>query len=126
MSEQPCVFCERIEAGRWFSTHSTEVVHFEPLNPVTPGHMLFVPKMHVAAASEHWEMSAAAFYAASAWAASQHGPFNLITSGGVAATQTIRHMHVHYVPRRLDDGLLLPWSNQPPPRGDSKRAVASG
>jgi histidine triad (HIT) family protein len=36
--------------------------------------------------------------------------YNLITSGGREATQTVMHAHVHYVPRRRGDGLKLPWS----------------
>lgn len=36
--------------------------------------------------------------------------FNLITSAGAAATQTVAHLHVHYVPRRTGDGLGLPWT----------------
>jgi histidine triad (HIT) family protein len=35
---------------------------------------------------------------------------NIITSVGSAATQTVRHLHVHVVPRRRGDGLQLPWS----------------
>ena len=36
--------------------------------------------------------------------------FNLITSAGSLATQTIGHLHVHIVPRRPGDGLHLPWT----------------
>jgi diadenosine tetraphosphate (Ap4A) HIT family hydrolase len=36
----------------------------------------------------------------------------MITSAGPAATQTIKHLHVHYVPRHAGDGLSLPWTNQ--------------
>lgn len=38
--------------------------------------------------------------------------FNLITSSGRWATQTVKHLHIHYVPRRKDDGLTLPWTGQ--------------
>jgi diadenosine tetraphosphate (Ap4A) HIT family hydrolase len=43
------------------------------------------------------------------------GDCNLITSDGAAATQTVKHLHVHIVPRRDGDGLTLPWSTQPSP-----------
>jgi histidine triad (HIT) family protein len=36
--------------------------------------------------------------------------FNLITSQGAAATQTVMHLHLHLVPRTDGDGLKLPWS----------------
>ncbi|MFI0712504.1 HIT domain-containing protein [Streptomyces inhibens] len=35
---------------------------------------------------------------------------NVITSRGPSATQTIRHLHIHLVPRADGDGLLLPWT----------------
>lgn len=35
---------------------------------------------------------------------------NLIINQGPAASQTVEHLHVHYVPRRPNDGLKLPWS----------------
>lgn len=34
---------------------------------------------------------------------------NLITSAGAAATQSIDHLHIHFVPRKVDDGLMTPW-----------------
>jgi histidine triad (HIT) family protein len=36
--------------------------------------------------------------------------YNIITSMGEYATQTVFHLHVHIVPRRLNDGLHLPWT----------------
>ena len=35
--------------------------------------------------------------------------FNLITSAGRTATQSVFHLHIHYVPRAYRDGLALPW-----------------
>lgn len=87
---------------------------FEPLNPVTPGHTLVVPCYHVEDATERPGVTAAAAFVA-AEVAAEHEAYNLITSGGEAATQTIRHLHWHVVPRRPGDGLHLPWTNQPPP-----------
>ena len=49
---------------------------------------------------------------AARWAEGQEDDFNLITSSGPAATQTIPHIHVHYVPRWPGDGLHLPWTGQ--------------
>jgi histidine triad (HIT) family protein len=46
----------------------------------------------------------------------EHPAANLITSKGSAATQTVFHLHVHLVPRQVDDGLPLPWT---PPRSRS-------
>lgn len=108
-----CVFCEKINAfdgvelADGYRTYS-----FEPLNPVVPGHMLFVSMAHTIDAAERPDITAEVFSAAS-WYAQEHGkPFNLITSGGSEATQTVMHLHVHYVPRVEGDGLYLPWTNQ--------------
>lgn len=105
-----CPFCDRLEAGEFDATPDYNAVWFEPLNPVTPGHLLFIPDWH----SEHptpLAMEEAAG-AAEAYARRTVGDFNLITSSGPAATQTIDHLHVHYVPRREGDGLHLPWTGQ--------------
>lgn len=106
-----CVFCGRIKRGEYDGS-GFGAVSFEPLNPVVPGHRLFVPGWHCADAREIEGVAAAAKLAA--WHASKTDEdFNLITSAGGAATQTVFHLHVHYVPRRPDDGLLLPWSDLP-------------
>lgn len=107
-TEPACPFCVRIEAHDYEQAYNAAVVRFEPLNPVVPGHMLFVPTWHV----EHpsGEAVRLAMGYAETYAARQREPFNLITSSGAAASQTIPHIHAHYVPRREGDGLLLPWS----------------
>jgi diadenosine tetraphosphate (Ap4A) HIT family hydrolase len=112
-----CVFCDRLIAGEYDLDYpALDTVAFEPLNPVTPGHLLFVPKRHVEnAAAEPW-VTGRAFEAAASFASdldfasSPAREFNLITSAGSTATQTIKHLHIHYVPRRAGDGLALPWT----------------
>lgn len=106
-----CVFCEII-AGRspadvrWSTADSWA---FTPLSPVTPGHLLVVPRVHVVDAAERPAVTAQVFADAARWAAELAQPFNLLTSAGEAATQSVFHLHVHYVPRAVDDGLMLPW-----------------
>jgi histidine triad (HIT) family protein len=86
-------------------------VAFEPLNPVTAGHLLVVPRVHVRDAGEDPEVTGhvASLAAAIAGPASE-GAYNLITSAGPAATQSVFHLHFHIVPRWVNDGLMLPWS----------------
>lgn len=107
---QDCPFCRRIAALDFDEQYFNEVVRFEPLNPVTPEHQLFVPLIH----AEHPSRSAVAWamFFAEQYAREQGEDFNLITSSGPAATQTVPHIHVHYVPRRPGDGLALPWTGQ--------------
>lgn len=100
-----------------FRDRPRPIMYFEPLHPVTPGHKLFVPAFH----AQHRDVVAASAALKSAYdygtsvLAPDGGPpedFNVILSVGAAATQTIDHLHVHYVPRRHNDGLTLPWTGQ--------------
>jgi histidine triad (HIT) family protein len=105
-----CVFC-RIIAGYSPATvvcRTNVAIAIVPLNPVTPGHLLVIPTIHVADFTEKPSVSAAAMHFAAnvAW---DMGPCNLITSKGREATQSVFHLHIHIVPRAEDDGLALPW-----------------
>jgi histidine triad (HIT) family protein len=101
-----CVFCKKFEGLE------DEVYIFEPLNPVTPGHKLVVPHKHVTDFSEQSWLTAMVMSHAAKYVAERGGDWNLITSKGRAATQSVFHLHVHLVPRTEADGLLLPWSFQ--------------
>jgi histidine triad (HIT) family protein len=107
-----CPFCARIADHR-YDAGDQYAVTFEPLNPVTPGHRLFVPRAHLADALTRPVITGHVMEYAARWA---HGhdlaPCNLITSVGAEATQTVFHLHIHMIPRREDDGLALPWTMQ--------------
>lgn len=106
-----CVFCDRIRDADYVGC-ARRVVRFEPLNPVVTGHMLFVHQLHTSSASHEPWITAQVMEVASEYARHQPDDFNLITSAGLLATQTVSHLHVHYVPRREGDGLMLPWTGQ--------------
>jgi histidine triad (HIT) family protein len=119
--DDDCPFCVRIAAGE-FDYSDRFAVAFEPLNPVTPGHLLVVPRKHVPDAGDDPLTAGRTMELAADIA----GPldletpaYNLITSAGRAATQTVRHLHIHIVPRREGDGLALPWTGQQPLTGSS-------
>ncbi|MER8103855.1 HIT family protein [Kitasatospora sp. NPDC094016] len=107
-----CVFCA-IAAGlapaeivaRW-----PDALAIVPLNPVTSGHLLVLPTRHVPDAAFDPAVTAVTMRRA-AELAQGAGPANLITSIGTEATQTVPHLHIHLVPRRAYDGLLLPWNS---------------
>ena len=110
----PCIFCEII-AGRSPATwvvepdHWPDVVAFFPLNPVTEGHTLFVPKVHVPHYAYEPEIYAAVSRRVAELMRWSPRPANVITSCGVEATQSVFHLHVHLIPRSYNDGLALPW-----------------
>ena len=119
-----CPFCrlvlDRIEndGGIAEQIGSSGVFHFEPLNPVTPGHRLFIPAFHYEHAAEAPSATGAVFEWAAWWAAQREDDFNLIVNAGPLASQTVQHLHIHYVPRRASDGLTLPWTGQKGPDRD--------
>lgn len=107
-----CVFCARIERGQ-FDYFDDWNVAFQPLNPVTPGHFLVVPRKHVMNAFEGPAQAGRAMSFAAKLATDMDlVAANFITSAGSAATQTVWHLHLHVVPRRDGDGLHLPWTGQ--------------
>jgi histidine triad (HIT) family protein len=106
-----CVFCKKLKANDVDGTYFG-VAFFTPLNPVVDGHKLFLHEKHTDDASEEPFITGHVFKAASQYAREVGKPFNLITSAGAEATQTIKHLHVHYIPREKNDHLKLPWTGQ--------------
>lgn len=107
----PCPFCE-INTGRAPATFVHEwsnAFAIVPLNPVTDGHILVIPKVHVADFTTDPTVTADTMLRAAQLMQSTDRPMNLITSKGRAATQSVFHLHVHLVPRADNDGLALPW-----------------
>jgi histidine triad (HIT) family protein len=111
-----CVFCQIIAgtlpAPAAIVAQRDDAIAFEPLNPVVPGHLLVVPKQHVATFVDIPYVTGRTAAFAAEIALQRFDDCNLITSAGPYATQTIRHLHFHLVPRFPDDGLHLPWTNQ--------------
>lgn len=111
-----CVFCNII-AGiapgampvRW-----PDAVVLVPLNPVTEGHVLILPRQHVRDAVENQWIGAAVMRRAIEYVQEYvgRGAVNLIANVGEDASQTVFHYHLHVIPRRPNDGLRLPWTLQ--------------
>jgi histidine triad (HIT) family protein len=114
-----CPFCE-INTGRAPATFVHEwsnAIAIVPLSPVVDGHTLVIPKTHVVDFADDPDVTGATAHRAAQLCRDVglvHA--NLITSRGVHATQSVRHLHLHLVPRAENDGLALPWYS-----GKSKR-----
>lgn len=117
-----CVFCvyaneavgAEIDGGQLISTHymmtvAEDIMIIRPPKPVTPGHVLFVPTSHHADLVAAPMLSGSIVEAIGRYARRRSEHFNVITSAGRFATQSIFHVHFHYVPRRAGDELQLPW-----------------
>ncbi|MFH8742105.1 HIT family protein [Streptomyces albidoflavus] len=107
-----CVFCA-ITAGRAPAKVVKEwndAIAIVPLGPVTAGHVLVIPRVHVADFAVDPDVTGStARRAAQLCRDLDLVHANLITSKGAEATQTVFHLHLHLVPRTAGDGLALPW-----------------
>ena len=83
--------------------------------PVSPGHMLILPKRHIASIFEATKEEVAALWDAVQQTRTQllkeFSPdgFNIGINDGIVAGQTIFHLHIHIIPRYKGD--------MPDPRG---------
>jgi histidine triad (HIT) family protein len=108
-----CVFCAIVsgDAPATVVATSDVAVAIVPLGPVTAGHIIVLPRRHVADATTDPELTGDVMTMA-ATLAQQYDAANIITSIGAVATQTMFHLHLHIVPRRNGDALCLPWTGQ--------------
>lgn len=111
---ESCVFCEIVagESPADVVLTTPHVLGIVPLNPVTPGHVIFIPKEHVDSAVDTPSVTAITMQVASRYGKelASSNSMNLITSVGEEATQSVNHLHIHLVPRRYGDLLSLPWT----------------
>ncbi|MGW4579030.1 HIT family protein [Rhodococcus aetherivorans] len=120
--EHPCPFCA-IAAGRGHAREimrTADVIAFLPDVPAVPGHTLVVPQAHV---RDIWEIDARTGHlladatrrvATAVARATQAEGMNIIQSNGVAAGQSVFHLHIHVVPRHTGDRIPELW----PPDAD--------
>jgi superfamily II DNA or RNA helicase/HKD family nuclease/diadenosine tetraphosphate (Ap4A) HIT family hydrolase len=107
MSAGPCPFCNP-DRGRVFYEGKLVIGLWDSF-PVTDGHVLLIPRRHVATwfdatPEEHLELIAAIDIARkSILARFKPDGFNLGVNIGGAAGQTIFHLHLHVIPRYRGD-----------------------
>lgn len=120
-----CVFCPENWDNLDILIEHYGVAVLNPLNPVTDGHVLVISSTHTADAAVNPSVAADLMFAAALWVQERGIEANIITSIGANATQTVRHTHLHVVPRRLNDDLPLPWTPQQMERERWRRALES-
>jgi histidine triad (HIT) family protein len=106
-----CPFCERLKTLE-FEAANADAVTFAPLNPVVPGHMLVVPRHHVAnaAVSPYITGTTVAYACERVRAMGQDS--NMIINVGKDAGQSVFHLHVHILPRVPGDDVVMPWTRR--------------
>lgn len=107
-----CVFCDKSKIKGKIDQHTPEVFSFEPLNPVVEGHRIFVPTKHTPDFFDDPDTFAEVCRIVSICSTNLK-EYNVITSKGKNATQSVFHLHVHLIPRKENDGLKLPWTEPP-------------
>jgi histidine triad (HIT) family protein len=116
-----CIFC-KIVAGQipcFKLLEEPETIAFMDINPVNPGHALAVAKGHwptvdvippevLAAVARSAQRVAKA-------AMKELKPVgvNLLQANGAGAGQSVPHLHIHIMPRRPNDDVLLNWEPKP-------------
>ena len=125
-ADPECVFC-KIVAGQlpcFKLCEDADTLAFMDINPVHDGHALVIPKAHwptvfdIAPDSLAAVARTAARVAKAVNAAVKPDGLNLIQANGKGAAQSVGHLHIHVLPRRLGDGLLVNWTPTP---GDMAR-----
>jgi histidine triad (HIT) family protein len=123
-AEAGCVFCAIVAGTEPASVVSDDagVLAFLDINPVTPGHLLVIPKRHARGLADLDEEGGTRMYqvatrAARALRASglRCEGVNLFLADGEAAGQEVFHVHMHVFPRFTGDGVRIEadWSNRP-------------
>jgi diadenosine tetraphosphate (Ap4A) HIT family hydrolase len=130
-----CVFCQLIRRDREVSVVREDAVTvvFMDIEPIVRGHMLVVPRRHVAglAALEPEEGAELFRVAQIAAAVLRASPLrcegvNLWLGDGKAAFQDVFHVHLHVIPRHRGDGfdLVLPPGLSVRPRAELDETAA--
>jgi len=125
-----CVFC-RIRDGQVpaVKVHGDDrTVAFMDINPLNEGHLLVMSRAHAPTLLDASEEDLAAVIrtvrrmAAAVQRALNPDGINLFQANGEAAFQSVRHFHMHVVPRWKGDGKGLTWTLT---RGDPEQIRAT-
>lgn len=121
---QECIFCA-IVAGQAEASMVYEdeaAVVFMDLNPVTPGHLLVVPRVHAAGLEDLDQATSAHVWSVGhrvARALRRSGlrcdGINVFLADGEVAFQEVFHFHLHVFPRYAGDGFSInaDWKERP-------------
>jgi len=123
-----CIFCKIVQGQiPCVKVHEDgDTLAFMDINPLTPGHVLVVPKRHSVGL---WDVDEAALQATIrsvrrvALALKQAmglDSLNLLQANGKWAAQSVPHLHFHLIPRHEGDGAGMDWELTPGKMDDVK------
>lgn len=118
MIKDDCIFCKLangiIPTNTVYEDDDFKVIM--DVSPASKGHCLVVTKQHFdnALTADRDVLSRAMVVAAAIGKAAMKvlncDGVNILQNNGVAAGQTVFHLHLHVIPRWDDDGLKLSWN----------------
>jgi len=116
-----CIFCKIIrgEIPSFKVYEDDDTFAFMDINPIAPGHALVIPKHHsrdILETPDEWVAKAFAGARRLARAVQktvEPDGINIVQANGPGAKQSVFHLHVHVVPRAMDDGLTMNWELVP-------------
>lgn len=133
MIDPNCIFCKivnnEIPSDKIYEDDN--FVAFLDISPVSKGHAIVIPKTHSPHILETEEAVLAEIIkkvkiiAEAIQRATDADGFNISVNTGVAAGQTVFHLHFHIIPRFASDG-LKPWAHrdsEPKSRADMAAAI---
>ncbi len=126
-----CVFCKivrgEIPCDKVYE--DDRVLAFLDIAPLTLGHTLVIPKEHhtsvttLPAADTACLLEVASRLGVALMRATDAGGFNLLLANGTVAGQVVPHVHLHVVPRHVDDGVVMPTSHITYPSAECKAEI---
>lgn len=122
-----CVFCTIVAGTAPASIPYADgaTVAFLDINPMTPGHLLVVPRVHAEslaeldadAGAQLWRV-AQRLAAALRRSSIRSDGVTLFLADGAAAGQEVWHVHLHVIPRWKGDGVKIGYRPGRPSRAD--------
>ena len=116
-----CIFCKIIRGEiPSFKVHEDgDTFTFMDINPINRGHVLVIPKHHskdIYESSADWigrTFAGAGRIARAVQKTVNPDGINILQANGPGAKQSVFHLHVHIIPRLMDDGLTMNWDLVP-------------
>lgn len=131
MVKDDCIFCKIangvIPAASLYEDDDFRVIL--DAGPATKGHALILPKEHYADVCELDEAVGAKVLglAAKIGRAMKSGlgcaGFNLVQNNGEAAGQTVKHFHMHIIPRYEGGPVIVAWEPGPADAEETEKIV---
>ena len=132
MKKDDCIFC-KIANGEIPSNTVYEDEQYRAildLSPAAKGHTLLLPKEHfddlfgADEATLSTALKAVQKIGAGMQKALKCDGINIVQNNGAAAGQTVRHLHIHLVPRFEGDGHMVTWKQNESDPEEQKRLAA--